>query len=484
MIHPEPHLLLPRVFTRPLSADFGSLADRYLPAIELAWRVAFGHWLDPWQVWLIRSIFELYPEGHPRAGTLRFRQAVVLIPRQQGKTEVAAVVGLIGLLRERDAQVIGVASSIEQAGLIYRRTMDAIQRNKALRARFRAATETRGIRGLDGQTYYVKPSKSAALQGIPISTGLVDELHLLLLSVWSDLLSGTGGRPDTIIVGISTAGDADSEALLHLIGLGTAAAEGTGDERFGFWWWGVVVDTVPADDGQLLELLYASNPSLAAGRLDAEAVLSDVRSLPDIDILRYRLNVQRKTTEASFIPLDKWLACAAPDGYTFPADGPLVFTMDRTPEWYWATVTAHRRTADGVIHTAAVASIPQPTVESLVHIAERLYAHGPATYAMDGLALRAVGVELKRRGYPVYIGSHADAVSSAQLLFAKIAQRKLVHAGDELLARQIPVTKRKSVGESFRISRTSSSVEIDAVLATALGVLVADQITDTPTQVF
>lgn len=472
----------PARYTGPLTEDFTSALDPLLPVLKIAWREAFGYDLEHWQIALLRAILEVFPEGHKRAGQLRFRQVIISLGRQNGKTEIAAALGLWQLLRKAGALVIGIASSAEQARLVYDRAMKVISRNPALAKRFDALTDTRGIRAKDGGKYEIKAAKSAALQGLPIDLGIVDEVHLLKSALWNDLINGTGGRPDCLVVGITTAGDPDSELLIDLYALAETAIP---DEatRIGVFIWEAPEATVPDDDETLGRYLAAANPSIASGRVDPETVISDVRAMPKTDAIRYRLNRFLTSSEASFLALDEWLSRTRREDEMFPG-GRVVFTFDRTPEWSWATVTATVKDGDGNLWTEVVASVPHPTVESLVALAEKLWVHSPIYFAADQYALKQFLAELKRRGYPTWDGSQSDAIASASLLYSAVMHDRLFHAGDELLARQVPMTKRKNVGESFRISRTSSSVEIDAVLATALGIYVADSMPDIPLQVF
>ena len=473
----------PTRHTKPLSPDFPSAFDPYMRVFSLVWRTAFGYDLEEWQVQLLRAILEIFPDGHKRVGQLRYRQVVISLGRQNGKTEIAAALGLWQLLAKVGALVISIAHSREQATLVYGRTMQAISRNKSLAKRFAALTDTRGIRARGGGRYEMKASRSAALQGLPIDLGLVDELHLLKRFVWADLVNGTGGRADCIVVGITTAGDNDSELLLDLYALaGEAVKEDA--TRFGAFIWEAPEARVPEDDNTLGRYLAMANPSVASGRLDLENVISDVRSMPEPDVIRYRLNRFLTSSVAAFMSLADWQSRTRPAEYEWPTTGPLVFTFDRTPEWSYATVTASVRAADGKIHTEVVASLTHPTLETLVEVAMKLWAHGPAMFAMDGYALKQLGAELKRRGMPVWLGSQAEAISASQTLFAKVKQGGIVHAGDPLLSRQVPQTTRKNINDSFRISRADSSVEIDAVLATALGVYVAEAVPDLPLQVF
>jgi len=381
----------PARYTAPLGPDFKSGLDPLLPVFKIAWRAARGYELECWQVELLRAILELFPDGHPRAGELRYRQVIVSLGRQNGKTEIAAALGLFQLLQKAGALVIGIASSAEQARLVYDRTMDVIRKNPALAKRFDALTDTRGIRALDGGKYEIKAAKSAALQGLPIDLGIVDEVHLLKGALWNDLINGTGGRPDCLVVGITTAGDSGSELLTDLYALAATAIEDDAS-RFGAFIWEAPESRIPEDDETLGRYLAMANPSIASGRIDLDNVISDVRAMPEPDAIRYRLNRFLTSSTAAFMSLADWQARTRPAQYEWPT-GPLVFTFDRTPEWSYATVTASVRAPDGKIHTEVVASLNHPTLETLVDVAVKLWAHGPAMFAMDGYALKQLGRE-------------------------------------------------------------------------------------------
>lgn len=450
----------------------------------MVWRTAFNITFDPWQEWLLRAVMEVYPAGHEKAGQLRYRQVVISMGRQNGKTELGAILGIWGLLRAPNSNTVGIASSADQARLVYDRANQAIAANASLAKRFRKLTDTRGIRANDGARYEIKAAKSAALQGIPIHTGLVDEVHLLKTALWTDLVNGTGGRPNAIVVGITTAGDENSELLTNLYETGHDAAEGnpalTG---FGFFLWEASESRVPDDDAELLALLTAANPALASGRSDAANILSDVRAMPISEVIRYRLNRFHTSTEA-FMPLDSWEKCRRPFTATMPR-GELVFCLDMSPSHDYASIAAAVVDEDGVTHTELVAWLVKPELGQLVRICERLWRHSPNTFAMDSYTLRDLGNELKMRGLPVTILSRVDAVNGSALLHQKVSQGKLQHAGDALLSAQLPRAKAKTMGDGYRIVPSESSFEIEAVMATVGAVLTAERVgLKPPLQIF
>ena len=481
-------MFTPARFTPPLSPDFPSDADWLLPILDVAWRTADNpdFALEDWQRELLRHTLETYPAGHPRAGELRFRQVVISMGRQNGKSTLAACYGLWGLLRAPGQLVIGIASSADQARIVYDRTMHVIRSNKSLAALFDRLTDTRGIKSKDGGKYEIKASQSlGALQGLSVSLGICDELHILRSSAWYDLVNGTGGRANGLVIGITTAGDNNSELLKTLYATGEKAVAGDESlERYGFYVWEAPEADIPESNADLANALAAANPSIASGRIDLENVLGDILAMPPADVIRYRLNRFVQSTN-SFINASAWAKCARPFGAQFPRDaGRVVFAIDRTPDWAYASIVVAIKDEAGVTHTEVVASLVKPNLSQLVQVVQSLTKHSPSAVVVDGYGLRDLGKELQRRGLPVVIANMGDVLNASALFYSKIMQQKVSHAEDPLLSVQLPRTVRKNVGEQFRISRQDSSVEIDAVIATMLALWGAETRLETSLQVF
>lgn len=470
--------------TPPLSEDFTSDADWLLPLIDLVWSASStpDFKLYDWQRTLIRHMLETYPPGHPRAGTLRYRQILCSLGRQNGKSVIGAVLGLWGLLRQPGATVIGIASNIDQANIIYNRVMEVILNSSDLAKAFHV-TGTRGITGRDNSTYKVVAAKSASLQGIPITTALIDEAHLLKTDLYQALVNGTGGRPNTCVIAVTTAGDENSELLKDLYKYGQKAVGGHKDfKRFGYFCWEAEESRVPEDDETLIKYLKQANPTMAEGHADMEAIVSDVRAQPEIDVIRYRLN-RFVASVSSFMTLEDWNSCRISSADKFPEGRP-VFTIDRTPSWGYASITASIKDKDGLLYTELVASIVNPDNDQLVRICLDLCRHNPLAFVADNYALPDLIKELKKRGKKVIGATKTDVSNASSLLYSKLKQKRIRHAGDPLLSLQIPFTKRQAQGDSFRISRKESSKEIDAVMATALGIYIADTFKEAPLQLF
>lgn len=470
----------PTRHTPPLSPEFPSALDPFAALLQAAWVQAFDYPLEAWQVQLLRAILEVFPEGHPRAGQLRWMQVVVSLGRQNGKSEIAAALALWQLVANpRAANIAGIATSVDQAKLVYERAHKVISRTSL--ARSFVATGTRGIRSRSaGAVYTMKPSKSAALQGIPITLGVVDELHILKSALWTDMVNGAGGRPNALVAGITTAGDDKSELLIHLYEQGEASIAQDGASRLGVFIWEAPESRIPADDETLGRYLAAASPGVASGRRDLENLVTKVRTLPEDQVIRYDLNRFIASVNA-FIPLATWAKGTTTE--PFPAGVRPVFVISRTTDWAYATVTAHAKMPDGRTYCDVVASITKPTIAGLAEVAARLNRHRPVTFGMGAL-LRDLEKDLKLRGMPTTMMTSADFMNASALFYAKATEGMLAHPGYSLLSSQIPRTLRKNVGDSFRISWEKSATEIDAVVGHVIGVHLAEVQRDVPLQVF
>lgn len=471
---------LPTTYTQPLAEDFISDGPLLREFCARFWATEDGKpfELDEWQAWFIDHALERYPADHPdpdKAGRLRYRQCVLSIGRQNGKSVLAAVFGLYGLLMHQlGPTVIGLASNADQANIIYRRVKYVIDSHPALNKRFKT-TGTRGISRLDKPgTYMVKPAKADALQGFATSLCLFDEVHICAPEMWQAMVKGTTAQDDGLVLGFTTAGDDNSTLLKSLYENGRKAAAGDPDlERFGFFCWeapaGAAVDDPDA--------IRAANPSVVVGRVPLQRLQDQVRTEPEHSARRYTLN-QFVSAESAWLPMSLWQRSAGEAN-----EGRPVFSIDRSPSWEYATITAAVK-HEGTVSTEVVASLVNPTLDQLVDVCVRLAAHSPTTYVMDSYALKDLGHELKRRGLPVKVLSQGDVNNACSTAYALIASEKVKHANDPVVNVQMPFAVRKNVGDAWRISRQSSSTHIDAVMATVFGIYAADVAEEATGQIF
>ncbi len=498
----------PTRYTPPLSEDFTTEGDKLLRFAGRFWRIAevLGFVVfDEWQRWLVRHVLETYPQDWPvehLRGELRFRQVVISMGRQNGKSLLGALFVIYFLaLHVRGPRVIGLASVDRQAKIVYDRVKYGIDNEPQLEREIKT-TETRGITRRDGSgLYQTLPAKEESAQGEPATGVLYDELHLGLSSLWDAMVLAQRARRNSLMVGITTAGDDNSKLLLRLYDEGEAAIAGH-DERFGFFLW-------EAGEEALLEHaagrvspagVIAANPSIACGRVSLEVALSDARKMmkdlrrgPDgltgpQRVRRYTLNRFIEGAANAWASVTAWKDAGRDVAEVTEAlegaEG-IVYGLERTPEWEWASITATTRTTAGYV-TELVASLEAPDHDRLLEACRALArAGGRPAFAGDSSTLAGVLDALKDDGVEAWKLTAAEMVQVAAHGKAAIARRQVAHPADPLVRVQLAGAKPRTGGDAGeRLSRSLSAGHIDAVLATAVGLYVAAVREDTGLQMW
>ncbi|MGD7734135.1 terminase large subunit domain-containing protein [Propionibacteriaceae bacterium G57] len=476
----------PTSYTAPLTERFLSDGPRLAQLVERHYRTAEDGLitLDQWQRELFNHVLERYPLDWPVAelrGRLRYRQVVISLGRQNGKSLIGSAFALYGLLQHcKGPNVLGIATTVDKANIVYGRVKYAIDHAPPLKARLKTSG-TRGIKRRDGAgEYQVKPASDEGVQGEPVSLAIADELHIMRPIMWDSIVTGQRSMAEALVLGITTAGDEASVLLKRLYKDGLAAVEEpAGDERFGFFLW-------EAPEGASLDNpddIKAANPAVACGRIPVERVQADEAKKPEVDVMRFTFNRFVKSATA-WLPSDKWRATATggvPDAAL--ADGRIVFAFARTPAWEHASVTAQTM-RDGILSTEVIASIARARRADLVSLGRHLAERFPnAAFTLEAATLSTVGKELRDAGLEVWMLSQSEMAQASAGAFAAIAGRRVSHAGDALLTDQMPHAKRKhTLNGGWRV--VAGSHDADAVLATVAGLHVAEVRPDPETQLF
>lgn len=473
---------MPARFTPSLTGDenFPTEGDRLLEFAAKHWRTpeVKEFLADPWQVWLLRHVLELYPADwdvpHLR-GQLRFRQVVISMARQNGKSVLGALLAFYYLaLHVRGSRVVGVASIARQARIVYDRVRYVVENNPAIDRELNA-TVTRGITRRDGTgIYQVLPNDEESAQGEPITGSVYDELHLGNAGLWDAIVLGQRSRRNSQLTGLTTAGDDDSLLLQRLYREGQAAIEGQ-DERFGFFVWESADDTLTEAN------VIAASPAIACGRIDLDTAMAEARKLWDAPAdetgvlgrdrcIRYVLNRFVETSSAGWASLPAWADATTAEP---PPSGAVTYGIDRAAGWEWATITANYNT-DGILYSHVIAQLQDPDHDVLLEAAKRL-AHlgGDPVFVLDRATLADLGKSLKDQGHTVHVLTTADTAAAAATAKAAISRRHLQHPGDPITRAQMRAARRRDTPEGWRLSRTLSTDDIDAVLAMVYGVHIA-----------
>jgi len=162
--------------------------------------------LEEWQKAIIGNLV-----GWKRPdGTRRYREALILVPRKNGKTPlVAGIVNLIAYTDgEAGAQIYSSAGEREQAALTFRHASGMIVRNSELSKRAKIYKTFKSIEYYEGDVVYKALSADADTKhGLNAHLVINDELHIHKDRDLIDTLqTATGSRKQPLIISISTAG--------------------------------------------------------------------------------------------------------------------------------------------------------------------------------------------------------------------------------------------------------------------------------------
>lgn len=160
--------------------------------------------LEPWQEFIVGSLFG----WKVKDGSRRFRTGYIEVGKGNGKTPMAAGVGLLGLTADKEpaAEVYSAAVTRDQAGILFRDAERMVDASPALRRR---VTENVGNLAHLPTGSFFRPvsSEARSLDGKRVHMALIDEVHEHPSAIVVDKMrAGTKGRRQAMIMEITNSG--------------------------------------------------------------------------------------------------------------------------------------------------------------------------------------------------------------------------------------------------------------------------------------
>lgn len=267
-----------------------------------------------WQRWLMDRLLELDPE----TDLLRYRRAVIGLPRKNGKSLLGTAIALDHLVYgPQGAQVYSAASDRAQAKIVFGEARQQVLDNPALSRIIKVYRDAMELPA-KGSVYRALSADAMRAHGLAPSLVVADELHAWPSSasntrgdeLWEALTQGSADRPESLVVGITTAGGNTDTLLGRLYEHGKRVSTGEIDDRqFGFWWWEAGQEADPTDS----DTWRRANPNLAEGLLDQgdfEAAIAQAGSAGFAGFQRYRLNQWVRLAGEDFVSPYHWSEAA------------------------------------------------------------------------------------------------------------------------------------------------------------------------------
>lgn len=297
-----PHVL--GDFAKPTTAPDG----------ELIWPTIT---LEPWQCWVLSTVF-----GWMRVsdGKRRFRIALVLVPRKNGKSALLSAIAnyMVTADGEPGAKCYSAATTRDQARIVAEAAYDMAARLPAYREYFGIKLGARSKRtfGVPATASTMEPlsADASTLDGLNVHFAAVDEVHAhKTRHVWDVLDTATGARTQPLVWAITTAGvDTGGicyELLSYLRKLLDRSLE---DETF----FGVEYTCDETDDPFADETWRKANPnygvSVKPDDLARKANKARASSAALNNFLTKHLNVWVRS-ESTWAPMEAWQKAARPE---------------------------------------------------------------------------------------------------------------------------------------------------------------------------
>lgn len=273
--------------------------------------------LRPWQVRIVRRLFKT------RTGGLRqYRTCLLMLPRKNGKTELAAALAVYFLLFDGEigGEVYSAAADKDQAALVFNVAAQMIRNDAELDAACEIIdSQKRIVHRASGSFYRAISAEAYSKHGFNASVVIYDELHAApSRELWDVLATSQGARLQPLMMAISTAGYDRHSILWELYSHAKHVAEQpTLDPSFL-----PIIYEAPVDADWTDERVWTrANPALGDFRsLDEMRVMcARAQEIPAQENSFRRLYLNQWTEQAArWITLSAWDACIDP-GVTIEA---------------------------------------------------------------------------------------------------------------------------------------------------------------------
>lgn len=408
----------------------------------------------PWQRLVADVGLEVDEDGKPF-----YREVIVTVPRQSGKTLLTLSWMLQRVLRWQGVQKVAYTA---QSGLDARRKiLDdhvpllqasplAVSVGRVLR---RAGNE--GVIFKTGGRIDVLASNESAGHGRSLSLAVLDEA----MADTDDrreqaILPAMATKADAQVLIVSTAGTDSSVFLRRKVTAGRAASVEDAGSGIAYFEWSAPDGVDPGDESAW----WACMPAL--GRTISPDVVRHARqTMSDDDFRRAYLN-QWTATDDRVIPAATWDAVCASD---VAPEGRLVFGLDVAADRGSSSIVV----ADDLGRCELVESRDGTAwlVDRVVELAGKWVApvvldvFGPA--GTFGDAIEAQGVQVDR-----YASRQVSMACAA--LFDAVADRKVRVRADERLSSAVAGARRRVSGDSWFWGRRDTQVDVSPLVALTL----------------
>ncbi|HUT21179.1 MAG TPA: terminase TerL endonuclease subunit [Anaerolineae bacterium] len=272
--------------------------------------------LEPWQQFIVASLF-----GWKRAdGSRRFRTSYLEVARKNGKTTMAAGIGLYLMLADGEpgAEIYSVATKRDQARLSHSEATRMAKSSPAVRREVRIFRDN--IHIVDTASKFEPLGADAdTMDGLNVHGALVDEVHAhKTREVWDVIETATGARRQPLMFAITTSGYDRQSICFQLHEYTEKVLEGVIEDDS---WFGIIYtldkgaegdETDKGDEWDDEQAWVKANPNLGVSKKwdDMRRLAARAKEMPSQlnAFLRLHLDIWTQAV-TKWVSLDHWIQC-------------------------------------------------------------------------------------------------------------------------------------------------------------------------------
>lgn len=395
------------------------------------------------------------------------RTALVSIPRANGKTMLAAALGISEMfIGPPSAEVLVVATDQRQANITLKYAKRMVELNPVLAERVQVYADRLYLPENDA-TLLPLPAEVGALHGHDPSLQIVDELHVVTEAVWEAVTSVAGKRPESLTLAISTPASSPDSIMWRLVEHGRR-----GDDPAFYFREFAAPEGCAADDRSAWRV---GNPALACRKpfLSEDGIEAARKTIREPVFRQLRLG-QWVTGVEAWLPWGAWDACEV-DRAVQPRER-VVLAFDGSASGDSTALVGC--TLDGHLWVEGLWEnpgdlrwrVPREDVTRAVDVAFARY--DVAELAADPWGWRSeIEDWAKRHGERRVLEwntAHAARMAPAtDRLYQAVVTRVVTHDGDQRMAAHVAhcVAKATPMGDLVSKDKRGSPRKIDAAVA-------------------
>ena len=419
-----------------------------------------GQPLMEWQ----QLVADVGMEYDPDTGIPSYREVIVTVPRQNGKTTLVLSIMFERTLLRGSPQKVAYTAQTGLDGrqkfvhdfmpLLKHTPLDA-----AIERYYQAADQT-GATFKNGSRISVLATSASTGHGKTLDLGIIDEAFADVDDRREQAMAPTmRTRPTAQIWNVSTAGTDESVYLRRKIDAGRAAVADGLMQGIAYFEWSADDDADPDDPA----VWRACNPALNY-TITEDVIALDRRRMSDGEFRRSALN-QWTTTEDRIIPESVWRAICSPN--VAPV-GSIVLAADSDPNQAHASIVA----CDASGNLELVANQPGTgwVEQRIVELAQRWSA--PVALDVSG-PLGRLAARIEASGVAVRTMSAREMAYATADFYEAVADKRMAVRSSELMDLAVAAATKRVSGDSWYWGRSSAERDISPLVAATIAYAVA-----------